>query len=175
MFKKKDPYTFTKFSTLFNGVDSSNQPIAIGSICADYEVTSYDDVQVVDLNSVIKRTNKKFLLHCTQKINIFNPSGMAPSLDSNFTSYNNYPAMINTLLSLIPAQGLDFQLLDYSPQTINTKIQSSGSSGASNGQTSGILKQQEEKIICCQSHFAIRIMLLLTIMIICSLVSIRFK
>ena len=132
MFKKKDPYSFTKFCTLLNGTDP------IGSIFFEYQVTSYDDVQLEDFTSIQKSQNRKFLLHCTQRINIFNPSGMVLSPEKKLDSYDNYPVMINTSISIGPStSGWDFRLLDYSPQTVNTKIQSSGTSGDSTGQTRG--------------------------------------
>ncbi|WP_199738870.1 hypothetical protein [Corallococcus sp. CA054B] len=68
---------------------------------------------------------------------------MSPSSPSKgVTSYENYPVLINTGLTLSPSDtgasdGLDIQILEYSPQTINTKFQSSSSDTDSNGQSAG--------------------------------------
>jgi hypothetical protein len=45
--------------------------------------------------------------------------------------------MINADIAINSASGLDFELLNYSPQTVNTKVQSSGTQGSSTGATSG--------------------------------------
>jgi len=60
------------------------------------------------------------------------------SPNDNLTSYDNYPVLVNALMSMNKAAGLDWQLLDYSPKTVNTAVQTSGSSGTSVGATSGI-------------------------------------
>jgi hypothetical protein len=135
MFKKKDPYTFTKFCTLKNGEAGD----IIGSISSEFFVKKYDDVQLKDFKSIQKKTPiQKFLLNCTQRINIFNPKGMDLSPHSKLDEYDNYPVMVNASISIEPLPtGSSFQLLDYSPQTINTKVQVSGSIGDSKGKSQG--------------------------------------
>lgn len=97
---------------------------------AEYHVVSYDDVQLDGTGSVVKTATRKFLVSCTQRIKIFNPSAMAISPISNGpNSYENYPVLMNMLINFQKIQGLDIQLLDYSPQTVNTKIQSSATVG----------------------------------------------
>jgi hypothetical protein len=140
MFKKKDPNSFTKYFNLFDG---TNQ---IGYLIGDYHVIPYDDVEVKDTLSFAPTNKKKFMLHCTQRIVIYNsnfqtisPISITPD---PYYPYENYPALINTTINTQPSapSGVSLQLLDYSPKTINTKVQSSGSTGigSSAGQSSSI-------------------------------------
>lgn len=141
MFKKKDPNSFTKYFKLFNGTASSDDSNLIGYLIADYQVVPYDDVEVKDNTSFMQNKKEQFLLHCKQRIVIFNPNFSTIPLisiaNSPYYPYENYPALINTFINVAqsgtPQAGVSFQLLDYSPKTINTKIQSSGSSGVGTG------------------------------------------
>lgn len=126
MFKKNDPYTFTKYLSLFQ------QGTQIGNLSLEYQVTTYDDVQLAGALAVTKAPTRKFLVSCTQRATIWNPSAENVSPGSNLTSFEDYPVMLNAVMS-IQTQGLDFQLLDYSPRTVNTKIQSSGTQAATSG------------------------------------------
>jgi hypothetical protein len=94
-------------------------------------------VHVENFSSVSRPRNRKFLLHCLQRINIYNPSSIVLSPTNLLTSYLNYPLLVHTSVQPHPSVGVDIRLLDYSPQTINTKIESSGSIGDSAGKTSG--------------------------------------
>lgn len=131
MFKKSDPYTFTRFSALSRRTESGAEEI-IGSIAMEYEVSLYEDVQSNGPESVSKSKNQKFVVNSTQRIKIYNPTGLTSGPDTNLDSYNNYPAMLSTRMSL---DGVQFELIDYSPQTINTQVETSGSSGSSDGQS----------------------------------------
>jgi hypothetical protein len=137
MFKKKDAYSFSLFRDLVL------KPDVIGNFFVEYQVTKYDDIQIKDFQSLnIKNTSQKYLIHCTQKINIFNQQGLdvSPIPYADSPSFENYPVLINTFIypeKPAAAEGLDIQLLQYSPQTVNTKIQQSGSSAATDGKTSG--------------------------------------
>jgi hypothetical protein len=133
MYKNTDPNTFTKYCTLFDG------DTVIGNISMEYSVMRYDDVQVVDFNSVNKPEVTKFKLHCTQRINIYNVSGLNlnPVLQLNGMSWNDYPALVHPSISMNSNAGLDYKLLDYTPRTINTTVQSTGTTGSANGQTTG--------------------------------------
>lgn len=120
-----------KAVALYNG---SSQ---IGNLLMEYQVAAYDDVRVQSGASVIKANNRKYLIACTQRINIFNPTGLALSPSTNLTSYDNYPVLLNTFLRLQGGAGLSWRLLGYSPQTVNTTVESSGSTGTDKGVTSG--------------------------------------
>jgi hypothetical protein len=127
MFKKTDPYSYTKVSALKIAGE------IIGNVYFHYEISLYEDVQSNGPDSVNQPRNQKFLVSCTQRINIFNPSGMNLSPDEIQNSYNDYPAMLNTVIDLDGASA--FVLQDYSPKTVNTQIQTSASQGTSDGQT----------------------------------------
>lgn len=146
MFKKKDPNTFTKYFKVFDGSANpdghgsyTNQ---IGYLIAEYHVLPYENVEVKDANSFASLSKKQFILHCTQRIVLYNPSFQTINpikiIDgSAYYPFENYPALINTFIAPQPSAqaGFSFRLIDYSPKTINTKVQSSGSSGISKGST----------------------------------------
>ena len=151
MFKKKDPNSFTKYFKVFDGAADpdgnggfTNQ---IGYLAADYYVVPYEDVEVKDINSFAQPNKTQFILHCTQRIVIYNQNfqtinPIQITEGGAYYPYENYPALINTFIAPVPAveSGFSIQLLDYSPKTLNTKVQSSGSTGigSSAGQSSSI-------------------------------------
>lgn len=128
MFTTKDPNTYTRYGTLTNG------GVTIGSIILEYQVNYYDDVQVSGFTTVKKSANRKYSVVCTQRINIYNPSGMILSPDTTLDSYSDYPAMVNAQIEMQQAAGITFGLLDYSPKTVNTQVQSSGTVGTTTGE-----------------------------------------
>lgn len=140
MFKKNDPNSFTAYHSLRNGAS------LIGYLIADYHVTKYDNVQVQNTTSVNKSNEQNFLLHCTQRIIISNQLTIGPSEVTN--AYSNYPALITTNLQLnrspindvVDNDGLNIEVVNYSPHTVNTKVQKSGSTGNSTGATSTVSK-----------------------------------
>lgn len=135
MFKKNDPYTFSNFCTLLHKTDTP-----IGCFFSEYQVSAYDDVQLQNVNSIGKK-NRKFLIHCTQKINIYNPTGVVLKPPIDTASYEYYPVLINTIMALassdISGKGLSFELLEYSPQTVNTKTEHSGGNTNEKGEVLG--------------------------------------
>ena len=64
---------------------------------------------------------------------------MNVSPNDNLKSYELYPAMLHTSMSIVK-ENLNYQIIEYSPQTVNTKIQSSGTLGNTAGQTAGTSK-----------------------------------
>lgn len=134
MFKRQDPYTFVKMCTLFHKVENDDKEI--GTLFVEYQITSFDDVRLKDANSINKNRNPQFLVHCTQKINLINTDGISMNPYTNLEMFLNYPLLINTSIEINNSkQNLKVNLLDYSPQTINTKIQSSGAQTDSSGVT----------------------------------------
>ncbi len=131
MFKKSDPYTYTKFSALSRRTDDGSEEL-IGSISMEYEVSLYEDVQSNGPSSVNKAKNQKFVVNSTQRIKIYNPSGLVSSPDSDLNNYSDYPALLSTRMSL---DGGQYELIDYSPETVNTQVETSGSYGSSDGQS----------------------------------------
>lgn len=140
MFKKKDPNSFTKYFKMFDGAANpdgnggyTNQ---IGYLIAEYHVLPYENVEVKDACSFASLSKKQFILHCTQRIVLYNPSFQTIDpikiIDGNsYYPFENYPALINTFIAPVPSAqvGFSIRLMDYSPKTINTKVQSSGSTG----------------------------------------------
>ncbi len=138
MFKKKDPNSFTRYFKLYTGMPSPEAAPAnqIGYLVADYQVANYEDVQANHAGSWQQTDLKRFILHCTQQVVLFNPSIQALSVFNSDFPYENYPAMLNTFLEAGPAKGVDgftVQVLDYSPKTVNSKVQNSGSTGIAQG------------------------------------------
>ncbi|MDD4915466.1 MAG: hypothetical protein PHW13_10590 [Methylococcales bacterium] len=129
MFKKTDPNTYTKFCYLLN------KETVIGSIAIEYQITLYEEVRSKDAASVYKARDQLFIVNCTQRINIYNPNSQNLQPTHNLTAYNNYPAMINTSMYLNQYEGMASQLLKYSPETINTQVESSGTTGTDTGLT----------------------------------------
>jgi hypothetical protein len=128
MFRKNDPYTFKRLCNLVVG------STLVGTVAYEYQVTAYDDLLMADAASVVKPKTRQYIVNVTQRIIITNKAGMTVSPVAA-SAYVDYPVLINTYLQIDkPPAGVAMQLLDYSPQTVNTVVQSSGSSGISSGQ-----------------------------------------
>ncbi len=158
MFKKNDPNTFIKFCDLIDTPPASaeiykgNTPLSptppnptIGSVYLEYIVKPYEDLRLNNKEAAKPKTTRSFLVECTQRIMVYNENGL--TLNSNnaskdVNSYENYPAAINTFMQIQSETGLTFDIIDYSPKTINTKIQSSSSGNsdktANNSQSSTV-------------------------------------
>ncbi|WP_020611526.1 hypothetical protein [Sediminispirochaeta bajacaliforniensis] len=134
MFRKNDPYSCSRSSILVQGSDTE-----IGNLFTEYRVSSYDDVQVSGEASIKKAKSRKFLLHCTQRISFYNSNGTILQVDENdkTNAYENYPALFQAFFSIDAPGGIDAQVVEYSPKTVNTQIQSSGTNTTSAGETSG--------------------------------------
>ena len=133
MFKKTDPNTYTKYCSLING---KNQEV-IGTLALEYQVVLYEDVQSYSAASVSKPQSQHFVLNCTQRINIYNSSSQNLTPTTGLTAYDNYPAMLNTSMYLVQAGGMKYKLLEYSPETINTVVETSASAGDESGVSTG--------------------------------------
>jgi hypothetical protein len=131
MFKKTDPNTYRKTCFL------SNEETILGTISMEYTVTLYEDVRSKDAFSVVKPKCQLFIVTSSQRINLYNPNSQNLQPTKNLTSYLNYPAMINTSIYLNQVDGIVPRLLSYSPETVNTQVQSSGASTDSNGTSIG--------------------------------------
>jgi hypothetical protein len=128
MFTRTDPYSFTKYTPLFAG------SAQVGTLKAEYRVTHYDDLQLAGADAVDQPANRMYLVHCTQRIVVWNQTADDVSPTKDDSHYCNYPAIINALMEL-QADGADVALVDYSPQTVNTKIESAGTQGNTTGAT----------------------------------------
>lgn len=133
MFKAVDPYTYTLSDQLYAG------SVSVGLFTAAYQVTHYDDVQLSSgavQAGVANNGVRKYVLSVTQRVMIYNPSGLALSPQSDVT-YSGYPALLNLQLTASGAPDTTLLLTGYSPQTVNTKVQTSGTTSDSSGATSG--------------------------------------
>ncbi|MFZ6845531.1 hypothetical protein [Undibacterium sp. RuTC16W] len=131
MFNQNDPYSYTKYYTLY----IANH--LIGRLTLDYRVALYNDVQAFDDHSVQQEPNQQFYVHCTQRISITNtfagaigPNDIGTESPELKESFNNYPALIESVVLVEPRDGLKIELLDFSPKTVNTAVQTSQSNGA---------------------------------------------
>lgn len=133
MFKKSDPQSLTQYFGLYDGASAMAE--LIGYLIAEYSVMRYDDVQVQNFQSVVKPKVQKYILTCSQRMIIYNPSGLVVHPTTEVNSYDNYPALVNTSIQINTdaKTGVQFQLLDYSPKTVNTQIQKSESNGDTMG------------------------------------------
>lgn len=138
MFSKKDAYLIQEYLTLTNGVNTDGSHVIAGTLFQEYRVTLYNDVQLKNTRAVEQPKNQKFILQSTQRISISNPTAGSLTLDDDL-AYNNYPALLNTIMSIKQTNGsnVKIQLLDFSPKTINTAVNVSGSNGSSDGTTTG--------------------------------------
>lgn len=137
MFDKYDPYSYRYYTQLID-----NNKNVIGLLTIEYQVTSYDNVLNNDLsiNSSSDTSIKYFVINCVQKINIFNRNGMSIATESTLNSYENYPALINTEIEIEieNSKKIDYQLLKYTPHTVNTQIQSSGTTGSATSKAASL-------------------------------------
>lgn len=127
MFKTTDAYTCTLTGQLVKGSDN------IGLFTAIYQVAHYDDLQL-SLDSAPK--GRKYVVSVTQRVVILNHAGMNLSPQDNPREYANYPALLSMRVRLQPQDSAMVQLLGYSPHTVNSKVQTSATTSASDGTTS---------------------------------------
>lgn len=136
MFSKKDAYLIQEYLSLKNGTDDEGDDIIPGTLFLEYQVTLYNDVQLKNISAVDQPKNQQFVVQCTKRITISN-SDAASLVPSEDLEYNNYPVLINTTMDIQQTNvgKPNLRLLDYSPKTINTAVNVSGSSGGSTGET----------------------------------------
>ncbi len=139
MFRKQDPYSYTENQTLYLA-DEKCEHTSIALLISDYQVSLYNDVQVLTTGSVAQPDNQQFILTVTQRILLKNPNGSSVSpqtVPTTGEAFNNYPALFTATVSILDengssTDGVTLNLLDYSPQTVNTAVQQNTSSAPSN-------------------------------------------
>ncbi|WP_410517816.1 hypothetical protein QNH99_23260 (plasmid) [Pantoea allii] len=134
MFKINDPFTFSVSGKL---TAASN---TVGFFITDYTAAHYDDLKLssgTSSSGILSEGTRQYILSCTQRINIYNPHGseLRPEKEINF--YDNYPVLLNTFMEISEDENIEVELIEYSPQTVNTVVQSSSTNGESSGKTSG--------------------------------------
>ena len=141
MFKPNDPYTYTFYSNLLDTSLASDFQ-EVGIITVHYQVSHYNNVQLnngTTNQGQATPNTREYILTCTQRVTLFNYRGLQVGPEPNITDYENYPALVQSSMTLLLTQGAQaVQLLGYSPQTINTQVQTSGNrgSGSENSQSS---------------------------------------
>lgn len=134
MFKAVDSYTFTVSAPLTARGD------AVGTFTASYQVAHYDHVQLRSgamTAGALRRGSRRYVLSVTQRVTILNQTGTVIGPVQDGTAYADYPALLNVqFVSTLPA-GVSWQLLGYSPQTADTQVQMSGTTGSQSGTTGG--------------------------------------
>lgn len=130
MFKMTDPFSYYISDTLKDGSTE------VGTFMAKFQVT-YDENVSLSSGTVAtgSAANKRvYIVSCTQKVTRNNPAGLeykfgASGSPAKATAiYNNYPVMLENTLTLatsIDSVNATSQLVDYSPQTVNSQVQSS--------------------------------------------------
>lgn len=128
MFKITDPFAYYKSGTL-KTLDTSEN---VGTFLAKYQVTYDENVSLasgtVDKGSPADK--RVYILSCTQRVSGHNQAGLKYHLGSSgapadsSTLYSDYPVMLQNALSLAVPAGVS-KLVDYSPQTVNSQVQSS--------------------------------------------------
>ncbi|MFH1805296.1 MAG: hypothetical protein ABID63_10465 [Pseudomonadota bacterium] len=138
MFKTSDPYTFTFYGNIIDPT-ASKENQKIGLITILYEVAHYDNVQMATGTTnrgAATQNTREYILTCSQRATLFNNDGINLSPKTTITSYNNYPALLQSSIAISPADGQNVQILSFAPQTMNTQVQTSGTSGSSDGTNS---------------------------------------
>jgi len=141
MFKRQDPYSYTQFLNLYYKPGATLEPQSIGLLAIEYRVSLYDDVLVQNQKSVKQPQKQQFLIYCTQRLLLANASHSSIAPIINVTPkteyFVNYPALIQASMRVVKSSGVTLDLVDYSPHTVNTAVQQTGSSGTSTGATEG--------------------------------------
>lgn len=92
----------------------------VGMAILRYEVSRYRDIRNL-------QDQLAYQIRCTQRIIIPNSTPYVPG-PQNVTSFNDYPALLTSNISLSTNCGVDLQ--SYSPKTLNSSVTTSVSNGA---------------------------------------------
>jgi hypothetical protein len=130
MFKMTDPFSYYKSGTL----ETQGTNIEVGTFLAKYQVTYDEDVSLASGTAAKgSPANKRvYIVSCTQKVSGYNKTGLDYKQDkpgelaSAIARYSDYPVMLeNTLTLKTTALDATSKLVDYSPQTVNSQVQTS--------------------------------------------------
>ena len=132
MFKMTDPFAYYKSGTL----KTQDKGTKVGTFLAKYQVT-YDENVSLSSGTADKGSpaNKRvYIVSCTQKVSGYNEASLkytlgAPGAPAHGAAlYNDYPVMLeNTLNLTLTSANATSRLVEYSPQTVNSQVQSSNS------------------------------------------------
>lgn len=160
MFRPTDPFTCVISGKLTVAQPIPEKPLDhVGLFAAQYTVGHFDDVQPRSVQPGAtgqgigqdNRNTRKYVLTVFQRMMLYNPSGVMLSPQEDFLAYENYPVLLK--LKIAPETGnCGLLLLDYSPQTVNSQIQVSGSVGNTSGETASNSNSNTIGSSTSQSH-----------------------
>src|SRR5215469_1737932 len=100
-----------------NTKDAHGNLTQIGTLITEYEVRAYNDVRNLTLC-------RSYHVSCKQRVVM--PSAAAPDFATPSNVFSDYPAIWQSTIALNPIAKTDaFQLIDYTPKTLNAAITSS--------------------------------------------------
>lgn len=116
MLKTRDLYVWAEIITLIDSTSGGT----FGTLFVEYEVRPYVNVRNLSVA-------RGYLISCKQRIVI--PSFYTHRSNDKMNAFINYPAQITNSITLTPrVAGDTFYLIDYSPKTINSSVNSNQSS-----------------------------------------------
>ncbi len=107
-------------------------PLAADGVVYGVAVTSYDVRRIDDVRNL--RFTRVYRIVCTHRVVIPNPQPFDPS-PSRATSFENYPALLTSALTLAVPDGCDARLIAYAPRTLNATVMSSASQNDGSNQS----------------------------------------
>lgn len=122
-----------RFDVYGHETDTTPRTI-IGALTVEYAVTPYFEDDTSDRKTWTRLTNEtqKYLVTAHQRISIENPKSQDnPILSDDTKGFTDYPALLRASVTPRFTGGAEGRatLLDYSPKTVNAKVQTSASSG----------------------------------------------
>jgi hypothetical protein len=111
MLKQRDLYTLAEYHEILSPGDQ----ILLGQTVIQYEVRLYKDTR--NLTEI-----KSYIVTCTQRLILPNPAPYSPSPGQ--ASFINYPALLLNTIGLSDSNNIikNYQLLNYTPKTLNTSV-----------------------------------------------------
>lgn len=124
-----DPNTFVEILPLTLG------GTPIGSLRREYRAALYENVAMCDLSKIGEHpAARNFKLELTQRVRVYNPS--ASAFADSLTTCKDYPVLlVSTLQIKTTTTAATATLLSYSPQTVNSKVETVGGLSNQDGTT----------------------------------------
>jgi len=144
MFMPRDAYSYANSYALYIQ-DTDEDSEQVGVLDVKYQVVLYNDVGVLNYDSVSTENRRQYILTATQRIRI--PSSLAGSMNpigvssSSQQSFQDYPALLQgqfTFADEDSSSPSTLLLIDYNPVTVNSAVSESNGTQESTGTCSGI-------------------------------------
>lgn len=127
MINPNDVYSYWESIPIISGSSGSTPTTEIGLITAEYEVREYNDIRNLS-------AERSYIVTCKQRINVWNSAGLDTLTEKNLAKYENYPIMLVTSMEIAAAPaGAIYTLLEYTPKTVNTAVNTSTANSTSSG------------------------------------------